>query len=220
MAGLDFLGVLGGAAEGIGALGSLASSLGGLFGGKQKIPAGVQEAANIQSSILRGLTGGNSPEYNNMVQAERDNARTALLKAINEIVRQNRRSMTRGPAGLLINPDRRDESIARALMGVYENENDRAKAAAKQTALGVLGQAGNVAQTGLGLFNTGNEARRQGAADMATGFSVAGTGANRLLGGLQQLLGGGGSNLSAGAPSTTLNDAVGQNRRLFAQGLY
>ena len=39
------------------------------------------------------------------MQEEQNNSRSTLLKAINEIVRQNRRSMTRGPAGVLVNPD-------------------------------------------------------------------------------------------------------------------
>lgn len=217
---LDFLGALGGLAQGAGAVGSLASSLGGLFGNKQKVPAAATEAMNLQSSMLRGLSGGNSPEFNNMIQEEQNNSRSALLKAINEIVRQNRRSMTRGPAGLLVNPDRRDEAIARSLMGVYENETDRARAKAKQTALGILGQAGSVGQNALGLSTFANNAGMQNASNMASGFAAGGAGANRLLGGIQQLLGGGGSDLGAGAASTSINDARGQEKRLMRGGLY
>lgn len=218
---LDFLGALGGLAQGAGAVGSLASSLGGLFGKKQKVPGEATNALKLQYSLMQGLAGENSPEYAQMVKAEQDNSRSALLKAVNEIVRQNRRSMTRGPAGVLVNPDRRDEAIARSLMGVYENETDRAKAKAKQTALGILGQAGAVQQNAMGLGNYANNASNQNALGMASGFSAAGAGANRLLGGIQQLLGGGGgSDLGAGASSTSINDARGQERRSMRGGLY
>jgi len=214
---LDFLGSL---AQGAGAVGSLASSLGGLFGKKQKVPGEATNALKLQYSLMQGLAGENSPEYAQMVKAEQDNSRSALLKAVNEIVRQNRRSMTRGPVGVLVNPDRRDEAIARSLMGVYENETDRAKAKAKQTALNILGQAGAVGQNALGMSTFANNAGMQNSSNMASGFAAAGAGANRLFGGIQQMLGGGGSDLGAGAASTSINDARSQERRSIRGGLY
>ena len=202
MAGLDFLGALGGLAQGAGAVGSLASSLGGLVGNKQKVPAAATEAMNLQSSMLRGLTGGNSPEFNNMMQDEQNNSRSTLLKAINEIVRQNRRSMTRGPAGVLVNPDRRDEAIARSLMGVYENETDRARAKAKQTALGILGQAGAVGKNAMDLSTFANKAGTQNSTNMSRGFREGGQGIQDLLSGLSRYTG----ELGAGAASGSIND--------------
>ena len=199
---LDFLGALGGLAQGAGAVGSLASSLGGLFGNKQKVPAAATEAMNLQSSMLRGLTGGNSPEFNNMMQEEQNNSRSALLKAINEIVRQNRRSMTRGPAGVLVNPDRRDEAIARSLMGVYENETDRARAKAKQSAISILSGAGAVGQNALKLADANYNAGITNASNTARGFRFGGQGIQELLTGGSKFL----SDLGAGAASTTINE--------------
>ena len=213
---LDFLGALGMAGSALGGLGAGASALSGLFGSKKvKLPAEAVEAQRIQSSMLRALTGGNSPEFNNMVQQEASQKRTALLKAVNEIVRQNRRAMTRGPAGVLVNPDRRDESIARALMGVYENEDDRARAAAKQTAIGILGGAGGVANTAMNMQQTGMDNRRLGMADRATGFQVAGQGLSRGADAFGQIM----TALGAGAPSTTIN-APRFDRRGTPQGIY
>jgi hypothetical protein len=200
---LDFLGALGSAGSALGGIGAGASAIYGLFGGgKQKLPAEAVEAQRLQSSLMRGLTGGNSPEFNNMVGAEANNSRTALLKAVNEIVRQNRRAMTRGPAGVLTNPDRRDESISRALMGVYENENDRARAAAKQTALGVLGQAGGVANNALRADEYGRVSGAQRTAGRATAFQAAGSGISRGANDFQNIM----SALGGGAPSTSIND--------------
>lgn len=201
---LDFLGALGSAGSAIGGIGAGVSAIAGLFGkGKVKLPAEAVEAQRIQSSLLRGLTGGSSPEYDNMVASERDRSRTELLKAVNEIVRQNRRASTRGRVGVLVNPDRRDESIARALMGVYENENDRARAAAKQTALGVLGGAGNVANTSLNMQQVGEQNRINRMSGMAQGFQAAGQGVARGADAFSQIL----SALGAGAPSTNINEA-------------
>lgn len=202
MAGLDFLGSLGGLANGLGQAGSVISAVGGLFGNKQKVPAAATEAMNIQSSMLRGLTGGNSPEFNNMMQAEQNNSRTALLKAINEIVRQNRRSMTRGPVGLLVNPDRRDEAIARSLMGVYENETDRARAKTKQDAISILSGAGGVAQNALRLEDARTKAGSANALNMSQGFQKSGMGIKDLL----SSIGSFNSDLGAGGASTTINE--------------
>jgi len=213
---LDFLGALGMAGSALGGLGAGASALSGLFGSKKvKLPAEAVEAQRIQSSMLRGLTGGNSPEFNNMVQQEASNSRSALVKAVNDIVRQNRRAMTRGPAGVLVNPDRRDESIARALMGVYENEDDRARAKARQTAMGILGQAGGVANTAMGMQQAGQDSRRLGMADRATGFQVAGQGLSRGADAFGQIM----SALGGGAPSATINSPR-FDRRGAPQGIY
>lgn len=213
---LDFLGALGGATQAVGAIGSLASSLGGLFGKQQKVPQQATDALNLQSSLMRGLSGGNSPEFNNMMQAERDRSREALIKAVNEIVRQNRRGMTRGPVSVLSNPDRRDEAIARALMGIYENEGDKARAAAKQTALGMLGQAGGVAQGNIAASNLNYMGARNAAADRALGFSTIGQFGSRGVQDLSSLF----SGLGAGAPSTTINDPMAQQKKAISGGIY
>lgn len=199
---LDFLGALGSAGSALGGIGAGVSAISGLFGkGKAKLPAEAVEASRLQSSLLRGLTGGNSPEFNNMVQSEANNSRAALLKAVNEIVRQNRRSATRGPVGVLINPDRRDESIARALMGVYENENDRARAQARQTAMAALGGAGGVANTALNMQRVGEQNRIDRMTGRAQGFQAAGQGIARGADAFGQIM----SALGGGAPSTNIN---------------
>lgn len=213
---MDFLGALGMAGSALGGIGSAGTAIAGLFGSKKaKLPPEVAEAQRIQSSLLRGLTGGNSPEFNAMVEGEANNSRTALLKAVNEIVRQNRRSMTRGPMGVISNPDRRDETISRALMGVYENENDRARAAAKQTAAQMLGASGGVMRGGMEADQYARSAGANRTADLATGFQAAGKGIQRGSADFASII----SALGGGAPSATINSPR-FDRRGTPQGMY
>lgn len=202
---LDFL-------SGLGSLISAGSSVAGMLSRDRK-PKGYEGALQAQQRYLDlsdALTNPGNATFGRMRDEEKARSRDALTQAINQILSTNRRMYKRGTVGTFINPDRRDESISRALTQGYQDEDYRAGTRARD----IIGRALQGTAAGINpstaLAGFSNNLNWQNASQIAGIGGMVGQGVKAVpdLFNSRNNDSSAMSGLGAGAPSTTINEPL------------
>lgn len=122
----------------IGALGKTGAGIGMAFQ-KQGLPPGFQEAMQSQSDANTYLAASNDPNsayFRNIAETEEQKQRGDLLSSIQSIIRAN---LARGGRGAFVNPERRDETVWRALTQGFREAGMRSREIARERLLQMAG---------------------------------------------------------------------------------
>lgn len=166
----------------IGALGKTGAGIGMAFQ-KQGLPPGFQEAAQANANANTYMAASldpNSAYFRNIAETEEQRQRGDLINSIQSIIRAN---LARGGRGAFVNPERRDETVWRALTQGFRDAGMRAREIARSRLLEMAGASrtgaaayGPMMQYGFlnQAINRGNQAAGVGGAfDTVSRFGEA-----------------------------------------------
>lgn len=122
----------------IGALGKTGAGIGMAFQ-KQPLPPGFQEAAQANANANTYMSASLDPSsayFRNIAESEEQNQRGDLINSIQSIIRAN---LARGGRGAFVNPERRDETVWRALTQGFRDAGMRAREIARTRLLEMAG---------------------------------------------------------------------------------
>lgn len=123
-----------------GALGKAGTGIGMAFQ-KQPLPPGFQEAAQSASNAntyMAASADPSSPYFRNIADLEEQKMRGDLVSTIQEIIRAN---LAKGGRGAFVNPERRDETVWRALTQGFRDAGMRARELARTRLMEMAGGA-------------------------------------------------------------------------------
>ena len=159
------------------------SGIAGLFGDKDEPRASQagEDALNEAIRLAKASADPNSKAFRNLVALEDEALRSAAVRQIPDYLKQAQGSRARGGFGGFVNPERRDETVMKALARSFQDAQDVARGNARatlQNAAGVLTGAGAgmqpIAQTQLTVQN--QEAKRRLDLGDAIGAGIKGLG--------------------------------------------
>lgn len=104
---------------------------------QQEALASQRKALEAQRVYQQAALNPESPHFRALVALQEAQRKRDVLQAIDMIQRKQNRARARGVMGALVNPERRDESIASAIASQFAESGD----IARQQAAGLLGNA-------------------------------------------------------------------------------
>lgn len=138
-------------------------------------------AAEAARVYARDAANPESANFRNLAALTEAQDRGAAVENINRIMSENARARARGSVGFGINPERRDETRAKALTDAFRSARERARLVARDTLLaasqGAANAAGAYAPSAgiLGQYGQFNTERRAGQQE-AIGSAIEGLG--------------------------------------------
>lgn len=150
-------------------IGSLAVGAMGLFGGSDE-PAGYEElkaAAEERARIAR-LMDPTTAEHKAAVTEEENRLRGQFASDLKDLMVANRRAAARGRS--IINPERRDETMASALATNRETSRDQARSNVMKYLSGAASAQGGVASSFSSLANMSSAIDAASRKRTASGF--------------------------------------------------
>jgi hypothetical protein len=112
---------------------------------KQPYPPGYEQTLQAQSNAntyLAASADPSSPYFKNLMEVEEQRQRGDLVSSIQDIIRANQ---ARGGRGAFVNPERRDETVWRALMQGFREAGFRSREMARNRLLDMAGASSRVA---------------------------------------------------------------------------
>ena len=145
-----------------------AAGIASLFGDRDEPEANQQASRAINEAIklAKASANPNSRAFKNLVALEEESNRLSAIKAIQDFLKQNQRNIARGGISGVVNPERRDESVMKALARSFVDARERARIQARNTlsnaasSLTGSGQALNPVANIQNQISTTNDKRR------------------------------------------------------------
>lgn len=158
--------------SGLGNIASAGASVASLFKDQSfdpyQNPALIRQMQSARMSELfaKWTANPNSKAFKNLEAVEREKIQQDLIGTIRDRMRMERVSQARGDPSSLVNPERRDESRFRALLGEYERSKIQARDMARQYLLtasqgqaaasgAFAGPAGTIGEANVMNYRTG-----------------------------------------------------------------
>lgn len=189
--------------------------------------AGVQGALGLeQADLVRAAADPTSKRFRNLAGLYEGLNRRALITAIEDIMRQDRRGRARGDPAFAVAPERRDEARTNALLRQFMLGRERANVQgmnallAAASGLGGAGQTVGSASRGLSTASGAATGVGRGFADIANAIISGAAGGSRARQGLARTTGqiGGALGDLPGALEDAFFNLGGSNFRLDAAG--
>lgn len=127
---------------------------------KQPYPPGFQEAMQAQhnaNTYLAASADPSSPYFRNIAEGEEQRMRGDLVSSIQEIIRAN---LARQGRGAFVQPERRDETVWRALIQGFRDAGMRSRELARTRLLQMSGASSAMADNFRGPMAIGAEINR------------------------------------------------------------
>lgn len=156
------------------------SGIASLFGGPGS-PAGsdqMQYALEEAIKLAKASAQPGSKQFKNLVKLEEEANRIAAVENIQRYLRQNQRAIARGDISGVVNPERRDESVMRALGRAFQDAELMAREKASGTLRAAAGALTGAASAAAPIVSVQNqlgmgEAKRRADLGQAVGAGLS-----------------------------------------------
>ena len=130
----------------LGDVGSAGQSLGTALSAANNIfnprTASENPALRAYNELISAAGDPKSSRFVNQAAIHEEMRRKDLLSAINAMMRANRRARARGAIGIGVNPERRDEAVASAILRGFDRAGDQSRLDAQNTLMRQAQQVG------------------------------------------------------------------------------